>query len=131
MNISVEMLHELLHETNRTWCRITGDDAQSAWSEAPEWQKRATAVGIAPVVRAMRTGNMPRPSANHEHWLEHKRAEGWTWGPVKDPERKKHPCMVPWSELPAEQRIKDVLYLCIIASVLTEITPTAEESSQT
>ena len=43
-----------------------------------------------------------------------KTAEGWSWGPVKDPERKQHPCMVPYDQLPQEQRAKDYIFRAIV-----------------
>jgi len=42
------------------------------------------------------------PEKSHESWMKVKEIDGWKWGPVKDPEKKEHPCMVPFSELPKE-----------------------------
>lgn len=36
---------------------------------------------------------------------------GWTYGPVKDVEAKKHPNLVPYDELPPDQRAKDILFV--------------------
>ena len=47
---------------------------------------------------------------SHESWLAEKRATGWKYGPVKDPEKKEHPCCVPYAELPAAQQAKDRLF---------------------
>lgn len=57
------------------------------------------------------------PSANHDSWLNEKRAAGWTYGPVKDPEKKEHPCFVPYAELPTEQKAKDHIFKAIVASL--------------
>ncbi|MGA2153889.1 MAG: RyR domain-containing protein [Bryobacteraceae bacterium] len=53
-------------------------------------------------------------SAQHEAWLSDKLRDGWKFGPVKDPTKKEHPCMVPYSELPLEQRIKDHLLKAVV-----------------
>lgn len=54
-------------------------------------------------------GNNPEQS--HECWLKEKHETGWKYGPVKDPGKKEHPCMVPYIELPPEQRVKDELFV--------------------
>ena len=44
----------------------------------------------------------------HDRWCEDLIADGWRQGPgPKDPERKLHPSLVPWSELSEEERDKD------------------------
>lgn len=35
-------------------------------------------------------------AASHENWLRDKEKDGWTFGPVKDAEKKEHPCFVPF-----------------------------------
>ena len=45
-------------------------------------------------------------------------ADGWVYGIVKDPESKTHPCLVPYQDLPAEQRIKDSLFGLTVRGVL-------------
>src|SRR5271166_2675143 len=36
----------------------------------------------------------------HQIWVDKMTQEGWTWGAVKDPGGRQHPCVVPWEELP-------------------------------
>jgi hypothetical protein len=60
-------------------------------------------------------GNTPEQS--HEGWLAEKRAAGWKYGPVKDPDRKEHPCFVPYADLPPAQRAKDGVYLAVVRAV--------------
>ena len=46
--------------------------------------------------------------AEHQGWEEQKRMEGWTYGPPpKDDKKRTHPWLVPYSELPKEQKDKD------------------------
>jgi hypothetical protein len=58
------------------------------------------------------------PSAGPEHlhakWLADKEAAGWVYGPTKDPVARTHPCMVPYTALPAAQRVKDVVFRSIV-----------------
>lgn len=103
------------HEVNRAWCIAHGDHSQPGWADAPAWQRESAIEGVFGVMR----GNTPEQS--HESWLEHKRSDGWVYGPVKDVERKQHPCMVPYAELPPEQQAKDHNFVATVRAVLGEL----------
>jgi hypothetical protein len=106
------------HEANRAYCLALGDLSQPSWEDAPDWQKASAINGVAGAL----AGNTPEQS--HESWLKEKRETGWKYGKVKDPDKKEHPCFVPYGELPLFQRAKDHLYLatvCSVAKALTEM----------
>lgn len=101
------------HEVNRAYCAAIGDNSHVAWDEAPDWQKISAVAGA--------TGAIANPEATpadmHGFWMADKRADGWVYGPVKDPEAKTHPCMVPYDQLPPEQRAKDALFLAVVRAM--------------
>lgn len=99
------------HEANRAYCRAIGDNSQPSWDDAPDWQRASATEGVEGALK----GNTPAES--HAGWLAHKEADGWKWGPTKDPEQKLHPCMVPYSELPPEQRQKDQIFVNVVTTV--------------
>jgi hypothetical protein len=107
----VEACAQAAHEVNRIYCATLGDFSQPPWRDAPEWQKTSVLNGVTGALN----GNTPEQS--HEGWLAEKKATGWTFGPVKDPEAKTHPCMVPYEALPPTQRTKDALYLTTVRSM--------------
>ena len=43
----------------------------------------------------------------HEVWAKARRDEGWTYGEKRDDIHKKHPCLVPYDELPEEEKEYD------------------------
>lgn len=43
----------------------------------------------------------------HEVWAAGRMAEGWTYGGTLDKEKKKHPCLVPYEELPESEKEYD------------------------
>ncbi|MBR5674000.1 MAG: Ryanodine receptor Ryr [Muribaculaceae bacterium] len=43
----------------------------------------------------------------HEVWASSRIAQGWTWGPVRSDEFKTHPSLVPYEELPEEEKQYD------------------------
>lgn len=43
----------------------------------------------------------------HDVWAAGRRAQGWIWGPHRSDERKEHPCLVPYEQLPEEEKEYD------------------------
>jgi ryanodine receptor 2 len=43
----------------------------------------------------------------HEVWAETRIKQGWTYGPQRSDEKKTHPCLIPYEELPEEEREYD------------------------
>ena len=43
----------------------------------------------------------------HEVWAETRIQQGWTYGQQRDDERKTHPCLVPYDELPESEKEYD------------------------
>jgi hypothetical protein len=114
--MNIEQIARVAHETNRAYCATLGDLSQPAWDDAPGWQRQSAIKGVEFHLSAHERGEKPSASASHDSWLEEKRREGWTFGPVKDAEKKEHPCFVPYGELPIEQRMKDYLFGNVVAA---------------
>jgi hypothetical protein len=95
-----------------------GDDSQPSWEEAPEWQKESAIKGVALHIEGHITGEPVSPEASHQAWMEEKVNDGWVYGPEKNTELKTHPCMVPYNDLPAEQRAKDHLFAAVIRELM-------------
>lgn len=98
------------HEVNRAICEAFGDRSQKSWDEAEQWQRDSAIAGVR---YAYNNPDAP-PSAQHEAWMRDKAADGWVYGPVKDADAKTHPCMVPYDQLPPEQRVKDYTFKAIV-----------------
>ena len=43
----------------------------------------------------------------HEIWSQTRISQGWTYGPERKDAEKKHPCLVPYEELPEEEKVYD------------------------
>lgn len=107
----LEIVARMAHEMVRAWCELNGDGSLKAWEDAPAWQRDSTT----DTVRFFADNPSADDGAMHEAWLAQKQKAGWVFGPVKDAERKQHPCMVPFDQLPAEQQFKDRLLRMVIA----------------
>lgn len=111
-SMPAEDIARVCHAANRALQMLTGDPAPSpSWSEAPAWLQAAEIRGV----DAAQQG--ATPEGLHQLWTEHRVEDGWTHGPVKDPEAKTHPCLVPYDELPDGQRAKDALFRAIVRAL--------------
>src|SRR3990167_1180579 len=100
-----EQIARVAHEVNRAYCLALGYDSQLPWNDAPQWQRVSALAGVKLHAENPNLG----PEASHVSWMTLKVVEGWVYGPVKNPEIKQHPCMVPFDQLPREQQAKDYI----------------------
>jgi hypothetical protein len=101
------------YEVNRAYAAQNGDLSFKPWDEADQWQKDTIYAGV----NSHLSGTVS-PEQSHQLWWDHKIKEGWVYGEVKDPEKKTHPCMVPYEDLPPFQRTKDHLFKAVIDSFI-------------
>lgn len=108
--LTEEQIARVCHEVNRAYCEALGDTSQVSWEDAPEWQKESAMLGVKLHTENPNAG----PKASHDSWLALKTAGGWRYGPVKDASKRLHPCVVPFEELPVEQRAKDYIFMSVV-----------------
>jgi hypothetical protein len=101
------------HMANRAYCIALGDNSQPLWEDAPDWQQSSAKNGVRAILKNPDT----TPEQSHEGWLKQKTEEGWKYGAVKDPEKKEHPCFLPYAELPEAQRVKDAIFGATVRSM--------------
>ena len=110
----VEYIAKAAHEVNAAYCLAMDDYSQTSWASAPQWQRDSALKGV--------RFHMDNPDAeashSHESWYAEKEADGWVYGEVKDPEKKTHPCMVSFEQLPAAQQAKDFLFRQVVHSLM-------------
>lgn len=113
MKLTLDQVAQLCHNANRDLCWILGDYSQPPFDEAPDWQRQSALNGV-----SFRLRNPDVTSEQmHINWMKQKTEEGWVYGPVKDPDRKMHPCMVEYSQLGPEQQLKDYLFGSIVDGI--------------
>lgn len=113
MKMTIETIAKICHAANSELCYIQGDCSQLLWDDAPEWQKTSAIKGV-----QYRIDNpADSPEDQHKAWMKDKIIDGWKYGKIKDAEKKEHPCLVPYLELPEDQRYKDYLFIGIVDSL--------------
>jgi len=113
MNSTTEIA-TIAHEVNRIYCQTIGDYSQEPWNFCDQWQRDSAIDGV----MSIKNGVVGKPEQSHENWLKEKQENDWVYGPKKDPDKKLHPCIVPFSELPEEQQMKDHLFFVIVTTLL-------------
>lgn len=58
------------------------------------------------------------PGDSHKSWYKQKEADGWVYGEEKNLEKKTHPCMVAYDELPAMQKAKDAIFIAVVKGMM-------------
>lgn len=111
--MTYEQIAEVAHEVNRAYCVSIGDGSQPAWKDAPKWQKESALLGV-----DFHAEEERHVDESHQSWMDQKLADGWKHGAVKDPEKKEHPCMVPFGKLPVEQQSKDYIFRAVVKQLL-------------
>lgn len=101
---------QVAHEVNRWYCQTLQDLTQVPWHEAPNWIRQSAINGV----ECVRQEPVMHAGMLHDSWLRFKEADGWQYGPVKDAEKKEHPCMVPFHALPKDQQVKDHLFMAVV-----------------
>lgn len=92
-----QIIAELVHFVNNKICELNKEQTIS-WEDLPEYMKDG-------LILAIKLDQSPRDG--HETWMKNRLENGWKLGPEKDIEKRISPCLVPYDELPYQQRIKD------------------------
>ncbi len=109
----VELVAQTAHNFNRYYCQCIGDSVPVQWVAATQETKDSMREAVRNMLNDTRPWN---PEVNHEAWMKTRLAQGWTYGPKKDGYKKQHPNLVPYEELPEEQKYKDYLFFTIVNS---------------
>ena len=101
---------------------VPWEDLSEEFKESNRAQARSFAPKLNSIGYDYDAGDTPFPSveafddetvillAQNEHirWMNEKFANGWVYAPVRDNAKKHHPLLVPWEQLPQEEKQKDI-----------------------
>lgn len=114
----INRIARIAHEVSRAYCASLGDLTQQPWALAPKWQRESARAGVEFHLAHPDAG----PEASHDSWAAQKLADGWVYGPLKDPIAKTHPCLVPFNELPQAQQSIDFLFRAVVHAMAPRAT---------
>ena len=109
----IETIARIAHEINTSYCISHDDFSHFSWRRTPQEIQDCVMDGV-----LFHLSNKNAiPGLSHENWLRKKRKQGWVYGKRKNIFRKTHPCMLPFNDLPEQQRAKDYIFRRIVHSV--------------
>ncbi len=109
--IRVLNIAKMCYEVNRAFSKGMGDESHKSWEGTPENIQASVIDGVEYHLKSNTS-----PEQSHQNWLRFKKKDGWVYGEVKDIVKKTHPLMVPFSELPLEDKLRDYLFKAIVES---------------
>lgn len=113
MFLMIFEIAQVCHEVNRAYCEAVGDTSQKAWKFASNEQKQSIIDGV----KYFLANPHATPELQHEQWMQSKLFNGWSYGPEKDEIKKTHPCLIPYNQLPQEQKVKDFLFQAVVENL--------------
>jgi hypothetical protein len=102
------------HQANYAYCLAIGDKTEP-WSKCSTKIKESVLEGVRRVLEGETAEQL------HSSWLKFKIRDGWIFGVEKDEAKKTHPCLVPYDDLPANQKYKDTLFQTTVSEMLSSI----------
>lgn len=75
-NMTTAQAAEMAHEANRIYCESIGDHTQGYWKDASQSIRDSAIKEVEYIVENWNS----TPEQQHEAWLAHKIADGWTYG---------------------------------------------------
>lgn len=108
---TVSEIARACHEANRVVQLLIGEEPSEPWIDCDADLQASAIIGVEKALAGETAEEL------HDSWCETKLKQGWTYGPVKDAKLQTHPCLVPYDELPHEQRIKDDLFKAVVRAM--------------
>lgn len=112
-NFELEACAKAAHEVNRAYCEAMQDFSHLSWEATNSDLRTVAKHAVIGIVTNDHTAEQ-----SHEAWVATKRAAGWTFGSKKNADKKEHPCLVAYKDLPFEQQVKDELWVTTVKALM-------------
>lgn len=110
----VEKIARLVHRAGMAIPDAFGEARPKAWEATTEESREITRQGVRLVMR----NPSVTPELIHKAWMSLRQENGWSYGETKDQEKKTHPYMVEFANLPERQRLRDCVFVETIKAAL-------------
>lgn len=94
---------------------------EAKWSKrsiVPEpWEQRDEKFRkqfVAIIDKYLKQDKLPTPEEAHDSWMQSYFDMGWKYGETRDVGNKTHPDLLPFNELPQDERDKDAIFLAFV-----------------
>lgn len=124
----IEIMAATIHNCIWTWSRLNGEHSML------NWQMTGDRMHIINEVKDYleKKANKKKYTAKqwHTEWYESSLKDGWDYAPIANANKKLHPYMVPYDELPAYAKMKSIIFvtLCDKLSTVETMMNSAEKA---
>jgi hypothetical protein len=109
---NIEKISEIIYEA----CRL-----EAIWSKRSvvpkpfdEREKEFKRQFIRTIEKYLKAKRLPTPKQAHNNWLKEYKKMGWKFGFYYEPEKKRHPDILPYEDLPQDEKEKDAIFLMAV-----------------
>lgn len=105
------------HEVTRCFDEIVRQKQKPSWEDL----NHAERMGTVALVQLIHNGPTTLGPEMHALWLAVRKAQGWTYGPFEDPDRKVSPEIQPWESLPLRYRNSHEIFVMTARATLEHL----------
>ncbi len=105
---------KVAHQVNQAIRDFYGEDALPDWDKSSEELRNRGVIGVEQIIAKPET----TPKEIHEIWISNMAKDGWRLGPVHDGVKKTHPNMCAYEELDDVQKLKDIIYITVVKTMV-------------
>jgi len=114
--MEIQKIAEVCHAAHQSYRGLINETPQDKWDNLkPERQAKL----VQAVYRVINHPDITQ-QAQHGEWVKCIVKYGWKYGEVYDEGKKEHPCILPYSLLPENQKKKDALFLAIVNALMAK-----------
>jgi hypothetical protein len=113
-SIDITQIAKTCHAVKAAYCKAIGEPELPSWENLCTELKESNINGVASVLAIPDAS----PEDVHKGAIESFISNGWVYGEVEDIDKKIHPFLLPFNELPLEQRVKDYLFQGVVKSFI-------------
>jgi hypothetical protein len=106
----------LTHVVNNSLKQANGEDLMPEWDFLGDEDQNANMASVVAILN----GDVTTADQEHNRWAAQKRADGWTYGMVRNNAEKIHPMLVPFEELDPIQQAKDLVRFAIVREMVRQ-----------
>lgn len=101
---------KVAYQANKAFSETNFDFTHKDWDDISDEAKTSFVNGV---IRVFEKPDIT-PEEIHENWKKEKVDNGWVYGEEKDIEKKTHPCISIYDNLPLFEKLKDKLFIDIV-----------------
>jgi len=103
----VDRIAQVAHAAIRAHQIAHGQKPHPEWDDAEDWMRDSSREAVRAALED------PTPGAQHTRWMEERKAQGWSYGPERDDQKKHNPNMVDFDELSLFEKQKDYIIIAL------------------